>query len=170
MAGFHEFLTSHPSMPFCSEPQHFQLFLKLLFLLQHLKYFIQKSLLPGGREHCSCEIWRQHCASTCGTFKSWLKISDWLVPVVSFYFCFVLHFFFRGTIKFIHHHVNIWTEHWQAGAAQLPMWGAPCILQVRIHCLYFVESFAFQTTLNTILLQCSLVPTNKPAQGNTMKC
>ena len=40
------------------------------------------------------------------------------------------------------------------------MWGAPCILQVRIHCLYFVESFAIQT-INTILLQCSFVPTNK---------
>ena len=85
---------------------------------------------------------------TCCTFKSWLKISDWLVPVVSFHFC--SYFIFFSWHQFIHHHVNIWTEHWQAGAAQLPMWGAPCFLQVRIHCLYFVESFAFETTINTI--------------------
>ena len=85
---------------------------------------------------------------TCCTFKSWLKISDWLVPVVSFHFC--SYFIFFSWHQCIHHHVNIWTEHWQAGAAQLPMWGAPCILQVRIHCLYFVESFAFETTINTI--------------------
>ena len=40
------------------------LILQLLFLLQqHLKYFVEKSRLPGGRVHCSCEIWRQHCSS-----------------------------------------------------------------------------------------------------------
>ena len=69
---------------------------------------------------------------TCGKFKSWLKISDWLVPVVSFHFCSYFIFFFPWH-QCIHHHVNIWTEHWQAGAAQLPMWGAPCIL------LYYIK-------------------------------
>ena len=135
----------------CSKPQHFLLILQLLFLLQqHFKYFVEKSHLPGGRVHCSCEIWHQHCSSMYLWYVQIMTENFWLAcSSCKFSFLFVLHFFFSWH-QFIHHHVNIWTEHWQTRAAQLPMWGAPCILQVRIHCLYFVESFAFETTINTI--------------------
>ena len=103
--------------------------------------------MPGGRSHCSCEFWRQHCSRTRRmTNHNWQIF--WLADSsCKFSFLVRTSFFFRGAMTFIQENVNIWTEHWQAGAAQLPMWGAPCFfLQVRIHCLFFfVESFAFKS-------------------------
>ena len=103
--------------------------------------------MPGGRSHCSCEFWRQHCPRTRRmTNHNWQIF--WLADSrckLSFLLCNSL--FIHGTMTYIQENVNIWTEHWQAGAAQLPMWWAPCFIYKSEFIVYFfcVESFAFKS-------------------------
>ena len=61
-------------------------------------------------------------------------------------FCFVLELLTRGSSPILKN-VDVWTEHWQAGAAKLPLWGAPCFenkseIIIRVPTFHFWESLS----------------------------
>ena len=105
---------------------------------------------------------------TCCTFKSWLKISDWLVPVVSFHFCSYFIFFFVAPVHSSScKHLN----RALAGRSRSTANVRGSLYFTSQNSLFiFCRIIRFWNNNKYYLLQCSLVPTNKPAQENTMKC